>query len=108
MNDVAVAPDGTVLVTDSAAGAVYRIDASRGTVATVVKPDGARGANGIAVTPDGKTAYVVTPIASNSDEHVGILSGLASTLAERTNAERLRTASSVDEVLDLLSPEDEE
>ena len=58
LNDVAVAPDGTVLVTDSAAGAVYRIDAARGTVATVVKPDGARGANGIAVSPDGTTAYV--------------------------------------------------
>jgi PTS system mannitol-specific IIC component len=32
---------------------------------------------------DGQTAYVVIPIASNSDEHVGILSALASTLARQ-------------------------
>ncbi|QIK71869.1 PTS mannitol transporter subunit IICBA [Propioniciclava coleopterorum] len=57
---------------------------------------------------DGKTAYVVIPIASNSDEHVGILSALATTLADKTKSERLRTATSVDEVVDLLTPEEEE
>ncbi len=57
---------------------------------------------------NGKTAYVVIPIASNSDEHIGILSALASTLADKTKSEQLRTASSVDEVLDLLTPEEEE
>ncbi|MFP5415949.1 MAG: PTS mannitol transporter subunit IICBA [Actinomycetes bacterium] len=56
---------------------------------------------------DGKTAYVVIPIASNSDEHVGILSALASTLADKANAERLRTATTVDEVMDLLTPDEE-
>nr|WP_232549057.1 PTS sugar transporter subunit IIA [Propioniciclava soli] len=57
---------------------------------------------------DGKTAHVVIPIASNSDEHVSILSALASTLADKSNAERLRTATSIDEVLDLLTPDEEE
>ena len=57
---------------------------------------------------DGKTAYVVIPIASNSDEHIGILSALATTLADKTKSEQLRTATSVDEVLDLLTPEEEE
>ena len=56
---------------------------------------------------DGKTAYVAIPIASNSDEHVGILSALANVLADRTKAERLRTTTSVDEVLELLAPEEE-
>lgn len=56
---------------------------------------------------NGKTAYVAIPIASNSDEHVGILSALATVLADKTKAERLRTTASVDEVLDLLAPEEE-
>lgn len=56
---------------------------------------------------NGKTAYVVIPIASNSDEHVGILSALATTLADRENSARLRTASSAEEVLDLLTPDEE-
>ncbi len=55
---------------------------------------------------NGKTAYVAIPIASNSDEHVGILSSLAGVLADKAKAERLRTTTSVDEVLDLLTPED--
>ncbi|MFV0295046.1 MAG: PTS sugar transporter subunit IIA, partial [Hyphomicrobiaceae bacterium] len=41
---------------------------------------------------DGKTAYVVIPIASNSDEHVSILAALASTLADKSKSEQLRTA----------------
>lgn len=53
---------------------------------------------------DGKTCYVAIPIASNSDEHVGILSALAGVLADKAKAERLRTATSVEEVLDLLTP----
>ncbi|WP_241656162.1 PTS sugar transporter subunit IIA [Propioniciclava sinopodophylli] len=56
---------------------------------------------------NGKTAYVAIPIASNSDEHVGILSALATVLADKSKAERLRTTTSVDEVLDLLAPEEE-
>ena len=57
---------------------------------------------------DGQTAYVIIPIASNSDEHIGILSALASTLADKTKSAKLRTVTSVDEVLDLLTPEEEE
>ncbi len=56
---------------------------------------------------NGKTAYVAIPIASNSDEHVGILSALATVLADKSKAERLRTTTSVDEVLDLLAPEED-
>ena len=56
---------------------------------------------------NGKTAYVAIPIASNSDEHVGILSALATVLADKTKAERLRTTTSVDEVLELLAPEED-
>ncbi|MDO5534239.1 MAG: PTS mannitol transporter subunit IICBA [Propionibacteriaceae bacterium] len=56
---------------------------------------------------NGKTAYVAIPIASNSDEHVSILSALATVLADKSKAERLRTTTSVDEVLDLLAPEEE-
>ncbi len=56
---------------------------------------------------DGKTAYVAIPIASNSDEHMGILSALATVLADKSKAERLRTTTSVDEVLELLAPEEE-
>lgn len=40
----------------------------------------------------------------HSDEHVGILSALATVLADKSKAERLRTTTSVDEVLDLLAP----
>ena len=56
---------------------------------------------------NGKTAYVAIPIASNSDEHVGILGALATVLADKSKAERLRTTTSVDEVLDLLAPEED-
>ncbi|RXM01322.1 PTS fructose transporter subunit IIA, partial [Citrobacter sp. AAK_AS5] len=35
---------------------------------------------------DGKTAYVAIPIASNSDEHMGILSALATVLADKSKA----------------------
>lgn len=52
--------------------------------------------------------YVVIPIASNSDEHVSILSALATTLSDKSNSERLRTATSVDEVLEPLTPQEEE
>lgn len=57
---------------------------------------------------DGKTANLVIPIASNSDEHVGVLAALATTLADPAKAERLRAATDVDEVIDLLTPENEE
>ncbi|MDO5698600.1 MAG: PTS mannitol transporter subunit IICBA [Dermatophilus congolensis] len=56
----------------------------------------------------GKTAYVAIPIASNSGEHIGIMSALATVLADPAKAERLRTTNSVDEVLELLAPEEDE
>ena len=55
---------------------------------------------------NGKHVNVVIPIASNSDEHVGILSALAGVLADKEKSKRLATTTSVDEVLDLLTPED--
>lgn len=56
---------------------------------------------------NGKTAYIAIPIASNTDEHVGILAALATVLADKSKVERLRTTTSVDEVLELLAPEGE-
>ncbi len=56
---------------------------------------------------DGHDVNVVIPIASNSNEHVALLAALASTLADKDRAEALRSAGSVDEVLDLLTPEEE-
>lgn len=57
---------------------------------------------------DGETVHVCIPIASNSDEHVGILGALAEVLMEPESAEKLRTTTSVDEVLSLLSAIGEE
>ncbi len=85
LNDVAVAPDGTLLVTDSAAGAVYAIDPSAGHVRTIVPPDGARGANGIAIAPQGDVAYVA---ASRRPLRIDLSSGEVTplTLPPRENA----------------------
>ena len=55
----------------------------------------------------GKTAYVLIPIASATDEHVSILAALAEVLMDSDSAERLRTTSSVDEVLTLLAPSED-
>ncbi|MHA6509837.1 PTS mannitol transporter subunit IICBA [Tessaracoccus sp. Y1736] len=56
---------------------------------------------------DGNTVNVVIPIASNSDEHVKLLAALATTLSDKERAARLRSATSVDEVIDLLTPTEE-
>ena len=56
----------------------------------------------------GQTATVCIPIASRSDEHVGILQSLAMVLSDPTKAARLRETDSVDEVLELLAPDDED
>ncbi len=55
---------------------------------------------------NGHQVVVCIPIASNSDEHIGILSSLAGVLSDPDSAEKLRSATSVDEVLALLAPED--
>jgi hypothetical protein len=58
LNDLAVASDGTVYVTDSASGGVLRLPAG-GTGLEVLVPDGRlRGANGIALGPDGAVLLV--------------------------------------------------
>lgn len=57
---------------------------------------------------DGNTVNVCIPIASNSDEHVGILGTLAEVLMEPEAASKLRSTSSVDEVLSLLADVGEE
>jgi DNA-binding beta-propeller fold protein YncE len=54
LNDVAVAPDGTVYVSDSAAGSVYRLDPKARGFVPHGEPGGMSGANGLAVAPDGK------------------------------------------------------
>lgn len=91
LNDVAVAPDGSLLVTDSAGGGVFRIDPSAGTVQPLVPLGQARGANGIAVHPRGRIAYVaasrrplsidlatgaVTPLALPARENAAAIDGL--------------------------------
>ncbi|HOC13537.1 MAG TPA: PTS sugar transporter subunit IIA [Propionicimonas sp.] len=55
---------------------------------------------------DGNEVKLCIPIASASDDHLGILASLAGVLMEPDAAERLRTTSSVEEVLELLSPEE--
>lgn len=52
---------------------------------------------------DGNTVHVCIPIASDSDEHVGILGALAEVLMDPEAAAKLRSSGSVDEVLQLLS-----
>ena len=57
LNDVAVAADGTLYVTDSAAGSIYRMRPGERRLTLFGTPRAARGANGIAVAADG-TVYV--------------------------------------------------
>jgi len=57
LNDVAVAADGTLYVTDSAAGSIWRMRPGEKKPALFGAAGAARGANGIAVAPDG-TVYV--------------------------------------------------
>ncbi|WP_062069481.1 PTS sugar transporter subunit IIA [Demequina sediminicola] len=53
---------------------------------------------------DGETVYACIPIASKSEEHVDILSTLAQVLMDPTKASQLREASTIEDVLSLLSP----
>jgi hypothetical protein len=54
LNDVAIAPDGTVYVSDSAAGSVYRLAPKARGFVPHGEPGAMRGVNGLAVAPDGK------------------------------------------------------
>lgn len=56
---------------------------------------------------DGNQVKLCIPIASASDDHLEILSSLAGVLMEPEAAERLRTTNSIEEVLELLSPQEE-
>lgn len=57
---------------------------------------------------NGKEAKLCIAIASRSDEHIGILQSLAMVLTDKDKAARLRETTDVDEVLELLTAEDEE
>ncbi|MCI1749001.1 MAG: PTS sugar transporter subunit IIA [Acidipropionibacterium sp.] len=54
---------------------------------------------------DGNTCYLAIPIASTSDEHLQIMASLARVLADPTTAAQLRSATTAQQVLDLLAPE---
>jgi hypothetical protein len=71
LNDVDFA-DGMLLATDSAAGAVYRIDLDDGRARALVPPSGVPGANGIAVVPGKPVAYVA---ASRRPGRIDLVSG---------------------------------
>jgi hypothetical protein len=53
LNDLAFHRDGTVYVTDSAAGTLWRLPPGERRLLQVGEAGGVRGANGVAVTPDG-------------------------------------------------------
>ena len=71
LNDVAIGTGGMLLASDSAGGAVWRIDADA-TVSALVPRDAARGANGIAITPRGDVAYLA---AARRPLHIDIATG---------------------------------
>ena len=54
---------------------------------------------------DGNTVYVCLAIASRSEEHVRILQSLAGVLMDPVSATALREATSIDQVLELLTPQ---
>ena len=53
LNDVAVGPDGTLYVTDSEAGTVFRMRPGESVLTPFGTPAAVRGANSIAASPDG-------------------------------------------------------
>jgi mannitol/fructose-specific phosphotransferase system IIA component len=57
---------------------------------------------------NGKECFVCIAIASKSDEHIGILQSLAMVLSDTDSAKRLRETTDVNEVLELLTAQDEE
>ena len=58
-NDLVIAPDGDVLLTDMAAGAIYRVDA-RDSLATWLPAGTFRNPNGIALSGDGRSVFVAS------------------------------------------------
>lgn len=57
---------------------------------------------------NGKECFVCIAIASKSNEHIGILQALAMVLSDKDSAKRLRETYNVDEVLELLAPDEDE
>jgi mannitol/fructose-specific phosphotransferase system IIA component len=72
----------------------------RAALAVLQFPDG--------VDWNGKEVLLCIAIASRSDEHISILQSLATVLSDKESAQRLRETTDVNEVLELLAPEDEE
>ncbi len=59
-NDLVIAPNGDIYITDTSTGWLYRVRASADTLEVFLAPDPVRwtGANGIAMAPDGRTLWV--------------------------------------------------
>lgn len=53
LNDLAFAPDGSIVVTDSEEGSLWRLRRGDATFSLLGEPGALRGANGVAVAPDG-------------------------------------------------------
>jgi mannitol/fructose-specific phosphotransferase system IIA component len=73
---------------------------ARAALAVLQFPDG--------VDWDGNQVQLCIPIASRTDEHIGILQSLATVLIDPGKAARLRETDDVSEVLALLTTNDEE
>ncbi len=72
----------------------------RAALAVLQFPDG--------VDWNGNQVQLCIAIASRSDEHIAILQSLALVLTDKQKAARLRETEDVNEVLELLAPQDEE
>jgi len=57
---------------------------------------------------NGKECTVCIAIASKSNEHISILQSLAMVLSDKESAKRLRETTVVNEVLELLAPDEED
>jgi mannitol/fructose-specific phosphotransferase system IIA component len=77
-----------------------RVHITRAALAFLQFPDG--------VDWNGQNCTVCIAIASQGHEHVGILQSLAMVLTDPEKAGRLRETTDVNEVLELLAPDDEE
>lgn len=78
LNDLALAPDGTAHVTDSATGALWRVAPSRrSTPHALVAPGTLPGANGIARAPDGMLYVALNTGIARVDAATGAVARLA-------------------------------
>lgn len=77
LNDVAVAPDGTLYATDSEAGSLFRMRPGERVLRPFGTAQAARGANGIAVAPDGRIYVALATGVAQVDPTDGKLQRLA-------------------------------